>query len=109
MNNTPIPLALPTWLESATGLINIIKLILQGRLNVLKSVTLTANAASTTVSDNRIGPDTVAILVPITTNAAAAFATTNQTHPNTTVGALVLNHANDAQTDKTFIAVFMGA
>ena len=109
MNNTPVPLPLPSWAEAATGIVNAFKAILKGQLNVLKSVTLTANAASTTVLDPRIGPNSVAILVPITANAAAALATTYQTHPNTAVGALVLNHANNAQADKTFIAVLMGS
>lgn len=82
--------------------------LMKGKLNVTKDVTLTANAASTTVMDSRIGATTVLVLVPTTANAAAALATTYQTYPNATANLAVLTHANNAQTDKTFVAVLIG-
>lgn len=82
--------------------------VLRGKINVTKTVTLTANAASTTVTDSRIGATTALILVPTTSNAAVALGTTYQTYPNATANQAVLNHANNAQTDKTFIGVLLG-
>ena len=82
--------------------------ILGGKVNVTKSITLTANAASTTISDPRIGSTTAVVLVPTTSNAAAALATTYQTWPNAMAEAAVINHANNAQTDRTCVAVLIG-
>lgn len=82
--------------------------VLQGRMNNTVSVTLTASAASTTITDARIGRNTCLLLLPTTANAAAALATTYQTHPNATSQQAVINHANNAQADRTFIAVMIG-
>src|SRR3990167_4571307 len=60
--------------------------VLDGKLNNRISTTsLTANAATTTITDERIGPDTVVVLTPTTANAAAEIGngTLYQTPPNT--------------------------
>lgn len=64
-------------------------------------VTLAANATSTAVSVPGIGPDAFFHITPLTANAAAALA-------NTYISARVKNqvtltHADNAQTDRTFI------
>lgn len=63
-------------------------------------VTLTANAASTTLTDGNIGPTRKVLLMPTTANAAAALATTYIG----TIGerTATITHANNAQVDKTF-------
>lgn len=66
------------------------------------TVTLTENDTSTTITDQRIGPDSVLSLMPTTANAAAALATTYIDTTQTTNGSLVIMHANNAQTDRTF-------
>lgn len=86
-----------------------LNLILKGATNNGLTVTLTANAATTTVTDNRIGPNTKLDLTPTTSNAAAALGTTYQTWPNATTGQAVLNHTNNAQTDRTFRATLEGS
>lgn len=83
-------------------------LAMDGKINATGSVTLAANAATTTLSDVRIGRMTKVILVPTTANAAAALATTYMTAPNANTGAAVINHANNAQTDKTFGYALLG-
>ena len=85
-----------------------LNLMLKGRLNVVKAVTLTANAATTTVTDNRIGPDTVLECHPVTANAAAALGGLWQIYPNTTDRQATLNHASNAQTDKSFAVILIG-
>lgn len=63
-------------------------------------VTLTANAASTTLANLKLRPTSKLFLTPTTANAAAALATTYVSTP--TQGAAVINHANNAQTDRVF-------
>lgn len=86
--------------------IDTINLILKGRMNNTGSVTLTANAATTAVSDNRFESSMVPLLTPTTANAATALATTYVSARDT--GTFTLTHANDAQTDKTFLYVRVG-
>lgn len=64
------------------------------------TVTLTANAASTTLTDVRITASSVISLMPTTANAAAAIATTYI--GTTAIGSATITHANNAQADKTF-------
>ncbi len=83
---------------------------MQGKLNNTGQVTLAASVATTTVTDSRIGVDTKLILVPTTANAAAEVGAGGlfQTYPNVTKEQAVLNHANNAQTDRTFRFVLLG-
>ena len=80
--------------------------VLQGKTNNFGSVTLTANAASTTLTDIRIGINSVILLQPTTANAAAALATTYFGTPGD--GTVVINHANNAQADRSFILAIVG-
>ncbi len=77
-----------------------INLLINGRSNAVGDVTLTANAASTTLTDARIGLDSHIGLMPTTSNAAAALATTYVSSRGK--GTATITHANNAQTDKTF-------
>lgn len=74
--------------------------IMNGRQNNIGEITLTANAATTTVTDTLINENSVITLMPMTANAAGAIATTYFDAP--TQGSVVINHANNAQADKTF-------
>lgn len=80
-----------------------VTLILDGATNTKSTVTLTANAASTTITDQKIGPYTTILLVPRTINAAAAASTTYLS--SVTKGSAVITHASNAQTDRTFDTV----
>lgn len=77
----------------------------EGRSNAIGSFTLTANVASTVVSDRRVGNDSTVTLQPTTANAAAALATTYWTCMG---GSFTLTHANNAQTDRTFRYAIQG-
>lgn len=78
----------------------------QGRSNATGLVTLTANAASTTVTAINCGDGSQVFLSPKTANAAAALATTYVSTISN--GSFVLTHANNAQVDKTFGWVALG-
>ena len=85
------------WLEGIAGVLNN---VLKGKTNNTGVVTLTATAASTTLTDSRIGANSVISLMPTTANAAGALATT---YFGTFLdGSCVITHANNAQADKTF-------
>jgi hypothetical protein len=80
--------------------------LLQGKFNAVTTLTLTANAASTTLTDKRIGGATWIGLMPLTANAAAALATTwVSARAN---GSATITHANNAQVDKTYDVLLIG-
>ncbi len=80
--------------------------LIDGHLNSTGSVTLTANAATTTLSDTNVGVNSLILLMPTTANAAAALATTYFNTPGKQ--SVVINHANNAQTDRTFSYLVIG-
>ena len=94
--------------EHLSRLSDTVNLILKGKTNNYGSVTLTANAASTVVTDPRAGIDTVPVFTPTTANASAEIgagtmyvsARGNQT--------FTITHANNAQVDRTFLYTISG-
>lgn len=91
------------WLRLAKKAINS---AIRGKLNCTGEVTLTPNAASTQVTDNRCLTGSVALLIPKTANAAAALASTYiATYAE---GSFTITHANNAQTDRNFKYVIIG-
>lgn len=72
----------------------------QGKFNCALAVTLTANVATTTITDIRITANSVLSFMPTTAHAAAELATLYVTNPQS--GSAVLNHANNGNTDRTF-------
>lgn len=71
------------------------------------TVTLTANASSTTITDARISPTAVIELMPKTLHAAQAKSLLYFDTPK--AGSVVIRHPNDAQTDKTFRYAITGS
>lgn len=95
---------LPSTSETRVDVIvQAIRELFFGRSLAVGELTLTANAATTTVTvPFTVGASSIITLTPRTANAAAALATTYITVANTTRGQFVINHANNAQTDKSF-------
>lgn len=81
--------------------------LLKGRANNVGSVTLTANATSSTISDIRIKLSMTAVLIPRTANAAAAM--TNVYISAVADGSITLTHANTATVDRTFDYLLHGS
>ena len=77
-----------------------------GKILATGTVTLTASSATTTLSDRRIGPNSVILLMPTTANAAGALATT-YVNARTNESATI-NHTSNAQSDKTFAYAILG-
>lgn len=80
--------------------------LLAGKMNNTGTLTLTANVATTTLNYSRIGANSVVLLMPTTANAAAALA--NVYFTAFLKGSCTVNHANNAQTDRTFRFVVIG-
>lgn len=80
--------------------------VIIGKLNVTLSVTLAANATSTVISDPRIGFYSAILLMPLTSDAAAALGTTYVSAQQK--GQATISHANNAEADRTFRAVILG-
>lgn len=85
---------------------NVLNNVLSGKLNCTSTLTLTANAAATTLTDNRIGANSTVLLMPTTSNAAGAIGTTY--FSGFAKGSCTVNHANNAQADKTFNYAVIG-
>jgi len=91
-------------------LAEVLNLALRGALNNSGTVTLTANAATTTLTDARIGFETAVVLVPTTANAAAEIGngTLSISETGRVNGNVVITHANNAQADRTFRFLLSG-
>jgi hypothetical protein len=79
---------------------------MQGKLNNTGTFTITANVATTTLTDARIGSNSAVLLMATTANAAGALATTY--FSSFANGSCTVNHANNAQVDRTFRYAVVG-
>lgn len=86
-----------------------------GKITSTGTVTLTASAATTSVTDRRVGIDSYINFMPRTANAAAELAAgtmyvkTTDVITTTDPPTFTINHANNAQTDRTFTYVILGS
>lgn len=103
-NTRPLPLDG----GSPRDVAQVVNNILRGKINSVGSVTLAANAASTTINDSRVTANSMILFTPQTAHAAA-IALPYVLKANITEGAsYVITHANDANTDKTFVVCILG-
>jgi hypothetical protein len=79
-----------------------------GRSNAANQVTLTANAATTTVSFDNCSADSVPVLTPLTAHAAAEIGAGTLYISAVANKSFTITHANNAQTDRTFGFVCIG-
>lgn len=85
-----------------------IKQLAEGRSNAVGTVTLTANAATTTVTAPNCGAGNKVWMFPCTANAAAIVAATYVADADVTKGQFIVHHTNNANADKTFFWVALG-
>lgn len=87
-------------------IVEVVNNLMNGKSNNTGSFTITANAATTTLSDARIGANSTILIMPTTSNAAGALASTYfDTFGD---GSCTVNHANNAQADRTFRYAVIG-
>lgn len=83
----------------------------EGKLDCTGSFTLTANVATTTVTDARLGQDSVICFQPTTANASTQLSSGAMYESSRDVlnKTFTITHTNNAQTDRTFrYAIFGG-
>jgi len=116
LNYPPAPLQLPsplsldraasqTWVRTISEVLN--KAIV-GKLNVTIDLTLTPNAAQTSIIDERLSSTTVISFCPLTANAAAELAAGTLYVSQRGDGIVVITHANNAQADREFDCSIIG-
>jgi hypothetical protein len=99
--------AFPGSLEAAWELLRVrLDNLLRGKLNCTGSVTLTAGATSTTLTDTRIGGSSVILFCPTTSTAAAAMTALRVTAKGD--GTATLTHNNTADVDRTLDYAIIG-
>jgi hypothetical protein len=83
---------------------------MRGKTSNFGTVTLTASAASTVVTDEKCTTGSVILFDPLTANAAAELygATMYVTAANRRNGTFTIIHANNAQTDRDFRFMILG-
>ena len=95
----------PRFLELVKTTINE---MLKGRGNQTSSFTLTDNATTTTVTDNLFAADMTPSWTPTTANAAAETGAGTMYVSARANGSFTITHANNAQTDRTFLYLRAG-
>lgn len=88
--------------RSLDRIVQAIRQIMQGRDNASGTVTLTANAATTTVQAPNCASGSSVFLTPKTANAAAEYGGGTIYVSSVLNGSFTITHANTAATDKTF-------
>ena len=90
-------------------IVDVVNLLVKGKMNASLLVTLNASVATTDVIDARITVNSVLLPQPLTANAAAAaYETPYILTSAQNSGFVTLNHVNDANTDKTFNLLIIG-
>jgi hypothetical protein len=92
------------------GIAEILRQMMTGKLNATGSVTLTANSATTTLTDSRLGIGSVVLFDPTTATAATELygATMYVLTANRSNGSWVITHANNATVTRTFKYLIIG-
>ena len=103
----PVPVSHGSDVEHRRGMSNAINELRDGKINATGSVTLTASAASTAVTDARVGGNSMVLFMPSTANAAAEQGAGTMYVSSVGTQTFTITHANNGQTDRTFsYAVF---
>ena len=97
--------AVIAWLS---GLRDIVNNIMRGKINATLDVTLIVSAPSTTVSDARIGGSCGIYLMPLSANAAAEIGNGTIWWGPPGSQTVTLNHASNAQADRSFRLLIIG-
>lgn len=89
-------------------IVRAIRELASGRSNATGLMTLTASAASTTVTDANCSAGSVVIPIPKTAHAAAEWGNGTLFLSAVANGSFTFTHANNAQTDRDFAYVIVG-
>ena len=101
--NVPIPSE-----QDPYKIVRAVRELFEGRSNAVGRFTLTANAASTTVTAANCGVGSTVLLTPTSAHAAAEVGNGTIYVSAVASGSFTIVHANNAQTDRTFMYVAIG-
>lgn len=90
------------WQKNVTSAINN---ILNGKVNSISTLTLTASATSTTINDLRCTASSVVYLMPTTASARTAL---NGSYITVTKQSFTVSHSSYADTDMDFNYAILG-
>ena len=106
MTQTNFPLAPVYWgneLEHRRFNAEAANRAINGKVNCVSTVTLTASTATTVVQDMRVGPDSFIGFMPTTSAAATElYGATMFVSSRATAGQFTITHANSGVTTRTF-------
>lgn len=94
--------------QFARRIADVLTSAMQGRMNNTTELTLTANVATTTLTDARLTVQSVVHTEPLTANAAAEKGNGTLYISARNNGSITLTHANNGQTDRTYAVSIMG-
>ena len=101
-----VPLSIPDTGQHLRLVSTSLNNTINGKLNSTGTVTLTASATSTTLTDARIGGNSVILFMPTTANARTAL---NGLHVSTRAnGSATLTHASSGNTDQNLSYCVIG-
>ena len=82
--------------------------IMNGKINSTGTLTCTASAATTAVTDQRAGKTSVILLMPLTANAATEQGNGTIFVSTRADKSFTVTHANNSQSDRNFAYVIIG-
>ena len=94
--------------NDAREVATIVNNILDGKINSTGTVTLTASAATTVVTEDRTGATSVILFMPTTANAAAEQAAGGMFVSSRGKQTFTITHANNSQADRVFDYIVIG-
>ena len=89
-------------------IVRAVRELFEGRSNAVGSFTLAANAASTTVSAANCGAGSTVLLTPTSAHAATEIGNGTTYVSVVANGSFTVAHANNGQTDRTFLYAAFG-
>ena len=82
--------------------------LLNGKINSTGSVTLTASATTTAVTDQRAGKNSIILFMPLTANSASEQGNGTMFVSTRADGSFTITHANNSQADRQFGYIIIG-
>ena len=101
-----VPLSMPDHGQHLRLVSTSLNNTIDGKLNSTGTITLSASATTSTLTDARIGGNSVILFIPTTANGSTAFANLYVSAKGD--GSATITHASSSNADQTFDYVVIG-